>query len=136
MRSALRLRRSWQHTREAIEVRQGTAEGLPIGDGTIDGAWALNAMHHFDDLGRAADELRRVLRPTARLLLVDEDFNDSDHQFCGCADDDHGPGFVDPDAMVAHLVAVGFSDASYEHRAVGGAPAFVIQAHRGPGQGW
>lgn len=136
MRVVLTVRRSWQRARGAIDVRTGTAEAMPVGDGMIDGAWALNAMHHFDDLQRAAGELRRVLRPGARLLLVDEDFNDSGHRFCGLADDDHGPGFVDPDEMIGHLEDAGFTDAAFEHRVLGGAPAFVIMAHRGPGEGW
>lgn len=136
MRSALTVRRSWQRARGAIEVCRGTAESMPVGDGAIDGAWALNAMHHFDDLEGAARELHRVLRPGARLLLVDEDFNDGDHQFHGCVDDDHGPGFVDPDAMVTHLGDAGFVEARHEHRDIAGAPAFVISARRGPGQGW
>lgn len=136
MRSVLTLRRSWQRSRAAIEVRKGTAESLPVADGTIDAAWALNAMHHFDDLEEAAGEFRRVLRPGAWLVLVDEDFNDQRHEFCGWVGDDHGPGFVDPDAVLGHLRAAGFSDAAYEHRRIGGAPAFVIRARRGLAEGW
>ena len=129
MRTAVRARRLWQRTRPAIEVRAGSAEDLPLTRESIDAAVSLNAMHHFADLERAANELTRVLTHGGRLLLIDEDFGNDDHSFHGMGGEhDHGPEFVDPDHMTALLTAAGLVDAIADHRVVGGEPAFVISA--------
>jgi SAM-dependent methyltransferase len=49
---------------------QADACRLPIGDASVDGAVSLNLLEHLTDDGRALRELRRVLRPGARAVLV------------------------------------------------------------------
>lgn len=49
-------------------VIDGTAESIPLGDGSVDAVVVGNAFHHFDR-DRAFVEIRRVLRPGGVLAL-------------------------------------------------------------------
>src|SRR5690349_14176723 len=53
----------------AIEVVAGSASELPLPDGSADAAWLSNVLQHIPDLGLAAHEIRRVLRPGAPVLI-------------------------------------------------------------------
>ncbi len=79
MRRVLHGRRWFQRARSRITVADGSAERLPVPDGSIDAAWSINAMHHWVDREVAATEIARVLRPGGRVVLVDEDFEDPGH---------------------------------------------------------
>ncbi|HST17144.1 MAG TPA: class I SAM-dependent methyltransferase [Gaiellaceae bacterium] len=52
-----------------VDSRAGSAEELPVADGTVDAAFAGQAFHWFDH-ERAVPELARVLRPGGVLALV------------------------------------------------------------------
>lgn len=52
-----------------IEVHDGTAEDLPLADGSVDAVTVAQGFHWFDALVALA-EMRRVLRPGGHLLLV------------------------------------------------------------------
>jgi SAM-dependent methyltransferase len=63
------LRRTFARQGAAVPVVGGTAEAIPLGDGTIDAVVAGTAFHWFD--GQVAlQEIHRVLRPQGRLGLV------------------------------------------------------------------
>lgn len=62
-----------------IQVCDGSAERLPVDDDSIDVVWAVNSMHHWVDPDAAVLEIVRVLKPGARLVLVDEDFANANH---------------------------------------------------------
>ncbi|WP_420128845.1 class I SAM-dependent methyltransferase [Longimicrobium sp.] len=47
------------------------AEGLPLRDGSFDTAVSASVLHYWDDADAALAEIRRVLRPGGRLLLLD-----------------------------------------------------------------
>jgi SAM-dependent methyltransferase len=47
------------------------AEDLPFADGSLDLLTCRTAAHHFQDLGKAVAEWRRVLAPEAVLLVAD-----------------------------------------------------------------
>jgi ubiquinone/menaquinone biosynthesis C-methylase UbiE len=47
----------------------GTAEALPLRDGSADVAWVSTALHHFADVHQAVRELARVLGPGRRVLV-------------------------------------------------------------------
>jgi SAM-dependent methyltransferase len=51
-----------------VRVLEGSAEAIPLGDGSADAVVVGNAVHHFDPEPAFA-ELRRVLRPGAALAL-------------------------------------------------------------------
>jgi SAM-dependent methyltransferase len=53
----------------AIQVLEGDASDLPLPDASADGAWLSLVIHHIADLGVAAREIRRVLRPGAPVLI-------------------------------------------------------------------
>ena len=63
----------------AVRVRRGAAERLPIPNGWATLVLSINAFHHWEDRRRGLSEVRRVLRPGGRLILVDEDFPE-DHR--------------------------------------------------------
>jgi ubiquinone/menaquinone biosynthesis C-methylase UbiE len=53
----------------AIEVLEGDASALPLPDESADAAWLSLVLHHIPDLGAAAHEIRRVLRPGGPVLI-------------------------------------------------------------------
>jgi ubiquinone/menaquinone biosynthesis C-methylase UbiE len=53
----------------AIQVLEGNAGALPLADESADAAWLSLVIHHIPDLGLAAREIRRVLRPGAPVLI-------------------------------------------------------------------
>jgi SAM-dependent methyltransferase len=52
-----------------VRILAGDAGSLPLPDESADGAWLSNVLHHVPDLGAAAHEIRRVLRPGAPVLV-------------------------------------------------------------------
>ena len=54
-----------------VDLRQGTLEALPIGDGEVDVVLLVLVLHHVPDPARALAEAARILRPGGRLVVVD-----------------------------------------------------------------
>ena len=54
-----------------VEVRAGTLEALPIGDGELDAAVAFLVLHFVAEPADALAEAARALKPGGRLLVVD-----------------------------------------------------------------
>lgn len=63
----------------AVRARRGAAERLPAPDGWANLVVSVNAFHHWADPEAGLREVRRVLAPGGRLVLVDEVF-DEDHR--------------------------------------------------------
>jgi ubiquinone/menaquinone biosynthesis C-methylase UbiE len=55
----------------AIQVVEGTAERLPLDDGSATVAWAVASLHHWADPDAGLAEVQRVLRPGGRLLIAE-----------------------------------------------------------------
>jgi SAM-dependent methyltransferase len=53
----------------AAAALAGTGQSVPLPDGSVDGAFAAEAFHWFDD-ERAAGEIARVLRPGGAVVLL------------------------------------------------------------------
>ena len=53
----------------AIQALEGNASAVPLPDESADAAWLSLVIHHIPDLGAAAREIRRVLRPGAPVLI-------------------------------------------------------------------
>jgi SAM-dependent methyltransferase len=133
MRLVLRLRRLWQRSRNRMEILDGAAEHLPVTGASVDAAWAVNAMHHWNDLDAAIAELRRVLRSSGRLMLVDEDFDDPthvDYERFSSRRRDQDLEFPDIDAALvgSKLAAAGFVVEEAGKTFLAGRPAKVVRA--------
>jgi SAM-dependent methyltransferase len=60
---------------DRIDVVRGDALALAFPDGCFDAAVSTQVLEYVDDVGRALRELRRVLRPGGRLVLLDTDWD-------------------------------------------------------------
>lgn len=60
----------------AVGLVNGDVQSLPFEDASFDVALAMHMLYHVPDIGRAARELRRVLRPGGTLLAA---ANATDH---------------------------------------------------------
>ena len=133
MRRILKLRVLASPQRALITVLDGAAESLPLETASIDAVWTVNTLHHWTSVASAATELRRVLRPGGRVVLLDEDFEDRTHPFyerMQARRAGHARHFaeVDPQAVAAVFQEHGFVDAVGGLEQVAGRPAKVIRA--------
>ena len=55
-----------------IQLHLGDAESLPYLDNTFDGVFHLGGINFFNDKKKAIDEMIRVAKPGARILICDE----------------------------------------------------------------
>ena len=53
-----------------IEFRLGAAEDLPVDDAAADVVLAFDSFDHWEDRARGLSEIRRILRPAGRLVVV------------------------------------------------------------------
>ena len=67
----LRLANAVTRGQSNITWSQGTAEALPVPDGWATVAWSLRTVHHWQDVTAGLAELRRVLAPTGRFLVME-----------------------------------------------------------------
>jgi ubiquinone/menaquinone biosynthesis C-methylase UbiE len=131
----LRLRARWHRARREIVVAEGAAESIPLDDASVDALWTVNTLHHWTDKNAACRELARVLRPSARVVLVDEDMSDSahpEHERARGRRTRHGLHFeeVDPKALADSLVAAGFASAKGTRTSLAGRPSKLVRAIR------
>ena len=61
----------WQRQAGSVFAVQGDSERLPFDRGTFDVVTCANSFHHYPHQAHAVAEMRRVLRPNGRLMLVD-----------------------------------------------------------------
>jgi len=52
-----------------VNATQGDAQNLPYADASFDGAYLITVLGEIPDQRRALAELRRVLKPTGRLVV-------------------------------------------------------------------
>jgi ubiquinone/menaquinone biosynthesis C-methylase UbiE len=60
-----------------IRTVQGVAEALPFPDASFELAVSRYSAHHWHDIPAALKEIRRVLKPAARMLLIDTSGDES-----------------------------------------------------------
>ena len=57
-----------------VAIMEGTAEALPLADGSQDGIVSVQVFEYLEDLSTALAECRRVLAPNGRLVVGDMHF--------------------------------------------------------------
>jgi ubiquinone/menaquinone biosynthesis C-methylase UbiE len=55
----------------AVRYLEGSAEALPLPDGSASVVWSLSTVHHWRDLDLGLAEARRILRTSGRLLAIE-----------------------------------------------------------------
>ncbi|WP_341502729.1 methyltransferase domain-containing protein [Gallaecimonas sp. GXIMD4217] len=63
-----------QNLAQAPEFLEASAERLPLDDDGLDLALAVCSLHHWQDLAAGLAEVRRVLRPGGRLVIIEENW--------------------------------------------------------------
>lgn len=64
--------RALQTRQQRMSYVNAYAENMPFEDGYFDDVFCFNALDHTADFRRALDEMRRVLKPGGRFLLITE----------------------------------------------------------------
>jgi ubiquinone/menaquinone biosynthesis C-methylase UbiE len=64
-------RERWKSHHGRIMPVQGDSERLPFASGSFDVVTCANSFHHYPRQDRAVAEMRRVLVPGGKLLLID-----------------------------------------------------------------
>src|SRR5262245_48646461 len=55
----------------AVRYAEGSAEALPLPDSSVSVAWSIASVHHWADLDAGLHEVRRVLKPSGRLVAIE-----------------------------------------------------------------
>ena len=63
-----------------VDLMMAEAESLPFADGSLDIVSSRHAAHHFHDLPKAVEEVRRVLTPGALFILSDPIAPEGDYE--------------------------------------------------------
>lgn len=126
MRYSLRVRRAVHPHRKLVDVRDGTAERLPLPDRSVDAIVAMNLIHLLSDVDATATELARVLRHGGRFLFIEEDLDDPDHRFHHTKP--HAPDgpTVDDLAQALHTIT---TTTATDCQRLGGQPTITVEGH-------
>lgn len=116
---------------DAVDLRLGDLEHLPLINGEVDTVVANMVLHHVPEPARAMHEIHRVLRPGGTVLLGD--FLPHDQEWMRERMADQWLGFAPPE--ITHwLEAAGFEDVHLQPLAgndPGALGVFVARARRG-----
>jgi len=118
-----------------VDARVADVMDLPFDDARFDVVVAMWMLYHVPDLYRALAQVRRVLRPGGRLVLVDENFDDPTHPDHDRVrnhrrDPHHEFDDVDPAVVGAELTAAGFAVSEAGKTILAGRPAKLVRATR------
>jgi SAM-dependent methyltransferase len=102
---ALRLARSLTPRSAASRVTwaPGSAERLPLADGSATVVWSISSVHHWADPAAGCAEIRRILAPGGRVLLAERLLGP------GAARGVHGHTREQAESLGRTLTAAGFT---------------------------
>jgi len=105
---------------------EGAAEHLPVDTGSASVVWAIQSVHHWEDLGLGLHEVRRVLGPAGRVLLMERFVVPGARGLAA-----HGLTEQHAAELGAQLARVGFAEVSNRTVRVGRRTFVVITATAG-----
>ncbi len=124
--SSVLLRLARAVTRDAtVEWVEGTAENLPLPDGSATIEWSLATVHHWKDVGLGLKEAHRVLAPKGRLLAVERQ---SQPGATGLAS--HGWTQQQAESFASQCRAAGFGDVAVDRHGEGRRAVWAVSATR------
>jgi len=100
-------------------LEQGSAEQLPFEDGAFDAVYSVNSAQFWPDLAAAMKELRRVLGPSGRAVVVVQPM------WSGATEKDTGEWEA---KLRGALVAATFARVEAARKALPPAPAVAVMA--------
>lgn len=121
----LRVARLVTPRRMPITWSVGCAETLPVADGSATVVWALATVHHWQDVGAAVTEARRVLAPGGRLIAIERQSPDD---ATGLAS--HGWTRQQAESFGALCRETGFDDVSVSESGSGKGAVWVVRGTR------
>lgn len=121
----LRIARLITPSRAPITWSEGTAETLPATEGSATVVWALATVHHWQDVGKAVAEARRVLAPGGRLIAIERQSPDG---ATGLAS--HGWTQQQAESFATLCRGTGFDDVSVAEHGSGKQAAWVVSGTR------
>jgi SAM-dependent methyltransferase len=113
--------------RELVRVVDGTAERMPLGDGSATVAWAVASFHHWADPDAGLAELHRVLAPGGRLLIAERLARP------GGWFRQHALSWEQGERLAAQVERAGFADVTVAEEVAGRRHLLLVQARR-PGR--
>ncbi|MEV0669694.1 class I SAM-dependent methyltransferase [Mycobacterium sp. NPDC050441] len=119
--SMLRLARMVTSKRAPITWSVGTAEALPVADGSATVVWALATVHHWQDVEVAVTEAHRVLVPGGRLIAIERRSPDDATGLSS-----HGWTDEQAESFGALCRVAGFDDVSVTGRGSGKGAVWVV----------
>jgi ubiquinone/menaquinone biosynthesis C-methylase UbiE len=120
----LRLARAFTRD-DGIGWAEGTAENVPLPDGSATVLWSLATVHHWKDVGLGLKEAHRVLAPKGRLLAVERQ---SQPGATGLAS--HGWTQQQAESFATRCRAAGFGNVVIDRHGDGRRAVWAVTANR------
>jgi ubiquinone/menaquinone biosynthesis C-methylase UbiE len=111
--------------RERVRVVDGTAERMPLEDGSATVAWAVASFHHWADPDAGLAELHRVLAPGGRLLIAEGRARPG-----GWFQQQHRMTWEQGERLAAQAEQAGFVDVTVTEKTVGRRQLLLVRARR------
>jgi ubiquinone/menaquinone biosynthesis C-methylase UbiE len=108
-----------------VHWAKGTAENVPLPDGSATVVWSLATVHHWQDVDAGLGEAHRVLAPTGRLLVIERQV---DEGATGVAS--HGWTRQQVKSFADHCRGAGFVDIAVNSQQAGRRAVWVVTAAR------
>jgi SAM-dependent methyltransferase len=121
----LSVARRLTRPRSSIVWVEGAAEHLPLADGSATVLWALATVHHWADIDSAVAEIRRVLRPGGRLLVLEHVVDPGAEGLAG-----HGWTEAQAESFATACQDGGFTGVQVDEHQAGRRSELVVQATR------